>query len=511
MSIDYTPPGQVARSFMLDNSFFRGLMGPVGSGKSVACLMDTFRRALAQAPNHEGRRKSRWGVVRNTNPQLKTSTIKTWQDWFPEHLFGHMNMSPPFTHAIELPMPDGTVMEGEWIFLALDTPTDVRKLLSTEFTGIFINEAREVPKAIIDACTMRVGRFPSMRDEGPSWYGVLADTNAPASDHWWPIMAGDVPPPEHMTAADRSLLVRPADWRFFRQPPAMLEERDTSGKVTNYKLNPGRENKANLTPEYYPRIISGKNRPWVNVYVLNRYDELFEGRPVYPTFNRDAHVSQQSLQPVPGEIVYVGLDFGLMPAATFGQIVRGQHQLQRECIGVNIGLKRFITDQLRPFIEKHYPAKEFELRIIGDPSGDNRVGTDEETSFAILNANGFRAYPASSNDFAVRTGAVEEVLGRMIEGRPGYVVSGPDCPVCTRAFEGAYCYPEGRDRPVKDGERGKWSHPMDAEQYRILGTGVGDQLLRGGKPAKVQQAETRFSPRTQSSLRRAGFKPEGLR
>ena len=73
-------------------------------------------------------------------------------------------------------------LELEVLFLALDRPEDVKKLLSLELTGICVNEAREIPKSIIDACTIRVGRFPSMRDGGATWTGVICDTNAPEED-----------------------------------------------------------------------------------------------------------------------------------------------------------------------------------------------------------------------------------------------------------------------------------------------------------------------------------------
>ena len=126
-------------------------------------------------------------------PSLRTTTIKTWLDWFPEDQWGKFMWSVPYTHFIK----QGD-LELEVLFLALDRPEDVKKLLSLELTGIWINEAREVPKSIIDACTMRVGRFPSMRDGGPSWSGVIADTNAPEEDHWWPIMSGEVPIPDHI-------------------------------------------------------------------------------------------------------------------------------------------------------------------------------------------------------------------------------------------------------------------------------------------------------------------------
>ena len=73
MSIDfkYKPDGEVLKSFMKDDLFFRGIRGPVGSGKSVACCIEVFRRALMQEKNEAGIRRSRWAIIRNTNPQLK--------------------------------------------------------------------------------------------------------------------------------------------------------------------------------------------------------------------------------------------------------------------------------------------------------------------------------------------------------------------------------------------------------------------------------------------------------
>ena len=57
MNLDYVPPGKVAKAFMKDSSFVRGLRGPVGSGKSVACCMEIMRRAVSQEPNASGVRK----------------------------------------------------------------------------------------------------------------------------------------------------------------------------------------------------------------------------------------------------------------------------------------------------------------------------------------------------------------------------------------------------------------------------------------------------------------------
>src|SRR5690606_19111708 len=79
--------------------------------------------------------------------------------------------------------------EWEVWFVALDRPDDVRKLLSMELSDAWVNEAREIPKAIIDALTGRVGRFPSMKDGGPDNVQVIMDTNSMDSDHWWYVLA----------------------------------------------------------------------------------------------------------------------------------------------------------------------------------------------------------------------------------------------------------------------------------------------------------------------------------
>jgi len=220
-SLDYNPGGATLKEFLLDNSFFTAIRGPIGAGKSVACCIKILKKACEQKPGPDGVRRSRWAVVRNTYPQLRTTTIKTWLEWLPEDIFGKFNWSPPYTHHVKI----GDV-DMEVIFLALDKPVDVRKLLSLELTGAWINEAREIPKAIVDACTSRVRRFPSRKDDGPgpTWAGVIADTNPPDEQHWWGIMAGDVPIPEYFTAADLLTMAKPHNWGFFTQPAAMLEE-----------------------------------------------------------------------------------------------------------------------------------------------------------------------------------------------------------------------------------------------------------------------------------------------
>lgn len=479
MTLSYKPGGEVLKAFMKDRSFFRGLRGPVGSGKSAGCCITILMHALEQKPGPDGIRKSRWAVVRNSYPQLRTTTIKTWLDWFPEDQWGKMLWHPPpYTHRLR----KGD-LDLEVIFLALDRPEDVKKLLSLELTGVWINEARELPKAIVDACTMRVGRFPSMKDGGPSWYGVIADTNAPDEDHWWPIMAGEVPLPDHISREEALMLVKPETWTFFNQPGGMIEQKTADGEITGYTLNPKAENRQNLTPNYYPDIIRGKAKGWIDVYVLNKFGSLTDGKPVYPMFTEELHVAREPILPVPNVPLLVGMDFGLTPAAVFAQNVRGKWIILHELVAQDMGIVRF-AELFRTELATRFPGAT--ALVYGDPAGDYRAQTDERTPFQILRSAGIKAYPAGNNDVALRLEAVATALNRLIDGQAAFIVD-PRCINLIKGFRGGYQYRRlqvsGTDRYEEKPDKNKFSHVHDALQYALIGGGEGRALLNTGRNA----------------------------
>jgi hypothetical protein len=506
MKLDYKPPGNVAKAFMKDGSFVRGIRGPVGSGKSVTCCMEIMRKAVAQKPNEQGVRRSRWAVIRNTNPQLKTTTIKTWRDWFDDDL-GRFVWSPPFTHNICFALGDKTTVELEVIFLALDKTEDVKKLLSLELTGVWVNEAREINKNIVDACTMRVGRFPSMREGGPSWYGVIMDTNAPSEDHWWGIVAGEVPVPEYMTTEERLLMVKPDDWNFFSQPGAMIESKDEHGNLAGYDPNLKSENRANLQEQYYDKIILGKAPSWVKVYVLNQYQALMDGKPVYPTFRRDTHISKDPLIPTDQNDVIVGIDFGRSPSAVFcQQLHTGRWIIFHEIIGKDMGAIRF-AEILKREISRH-KWDNMTFKFIGDPAGNQMAQVSEHTPFMMLRAAGISAYPAPTNDISIRVEAVESVINRMADGLPCLTVS-PTCTSLISGFEGGYQYKRiyymGTERYEEKPDKNRFSHCHDALQYAFLGGGEGRKVMLGPKtptsPTTVERVSNPFARLKQRNSR----------
>ena len=485
-SLTYKPDGEILKQFMKDESFFRGLRGPVGSGKSVSCCIEIMRRAWMQQPAEDGIRYSRWAVIRNTNPQLKTTTIKTWVDWFPEDAWGKFNYSVPYTHHIK----KGD-LDLEVIFLALDRPDDVKKLLSLELTGVWINEAREIPKSIIDATTMRVGRYPSMRDGGPSWYGVIADTNPPDTDHWWSILSGEAMLPDYITKQEAKMLVKPDNWIFFNQPPAMLEDRNKEKEIEGYLDNPKKENGKNLTKNYYESIIRGKSKSWIDVYVLNKLGQIEDGKPVYEMFRKDVHVAKSDIAILPDAPIYVGIDFGLTPACVFGMKIRSRWVILDELVAEDMGIVRF-SDIMKQKMAEYLPRQ---FIVFGDPAGDHRVQTDESTPFQILRGRGINARPAPSNDVALRLESVNATLSRMVDGESGILID-PKCINLIKGFDGGYHYRRMQvsgERYDEKPNKNRFSHIHDALQYLLLGAGEGRSLTIGNKINRPVVAKKNFN------------------
>src|ERR1019366_3826809 len=100
------------------------LAGPVGAGKTSACIIAILMNAMQQEPDDDGFRRSRHLVIRSTVPQLKQTTIKSFLDWLPPEVFGRYLVSDK---TYELNFED---VRAEILFLSLEDEQDIRKLLS---------------------------------------------------------------------------------------------------------------------------------------------------------------------------------------------------------------------------------------------------------------------------------------------------------------------------------------------------------------------------------------------
>lgn len=435
------------KDFHMSESFVRALLGPIGSGKSVACVMEMFLKSFAQLPNQEGIRKTRWVIVRNTYRELVDTTIQTFFDWYPENKGIYLKKDMKFT--VNQILPDGTTAHIEFLFRALDKPDDIKKLLSLEVTGGWLNECREIPKAIMDMLIGRLGRYPNKRDGGATWFGLIMDTNPPDSDHWFYKLFEITKPDNHA---------------IFHQP---------SG------TSPEAENIENLPSGYYDKMQAGKDQEWINVYVHGQYGFVQDGKPVFPEYKDDTHHTDEQIEIDPRLTIYVGIDFGLTPAAVFGvKTASGRWIIFDELVTEDMGATNF-SKLLNQLINHKYSAYTFE--IYGDPAGDQRAQTDEITPFQILSANGINAWPTYTNDFIIRREAVAAPLQRLdFAGNSGFVVTS-GAPMVRKALAGGYKYKRmaitGADRFMDKPDKGRYSHVADALQYLMVGAGEGGNII----------------------------------
>lgn len=476
LTINYEPPGPVAAAFLLSRSFVRGIRGPFGSGKSTVCVIAILQHILEQKPDRRGVRRSKWAIIRNTYPELKTTTISTWHEIVPPNV-GHWVAQGPPTHTLSGELDDGTTYEAEIMFLALDSPSDLKKLLSMNLTAAWVNEAREIPQTVIDGLTGRVGRYPSEADGGSTWSGVLLDTNPPDTEHWWYTLAErDTSSPSKadlVASIDRTEAELRAQgllsndqrlFEFFAQP---------SGLAANA------ENARNLKPGYYTRLQAGKSEDWIKVYVRGEYGFVMDGKPIYPEYSDSIHCAGFTIEPAPLKVT-IGLDFGLTPAATFNQrLPNGRIVTFHEVVSERMGISRF-AEVLAPEIARFPFIPEWD--VVGDPSGDTPSQTDESTVFQILRAKKINARPARTNDFTVRRDAVGNALSRLVDGKPGLQIS-PSCIRLRKALAGGYCLKrvqvtaeKYRDKPDKD----MHSHVAESQQYALLEMGENPRAINIG-------------------------------
>lgn len=447
-------PSKTGKQFHLardiDTGFVRGILGPIGSGKSVTCVMDLVMIAMEQEADSENVRRSRFAIIRNTYRELLDTTVATFFTWVPQDT-GHWSVLN-MTFTLKQKLSDGTEMHAEFLFRALDKPDDIKKLLSLELTAAWINEAREISKAVVDMVQGRVGRYPPpVLGVQPTFFGLIMDTNPPDNDHWWYTMFEEDVADNH---------------KHFKQPSGLSTEA---------------ENINNLPRNYYKNLMSGKTKIWIDVYVHGMYGFITDGRPVWPEYNDSLHSTSQPYTPLLSRTIYAGIDFGLTPAATFGQLTpTGQLIIFDELVTFNMGAVNF-GKLLHQQIQEKY--RHFKFEIYGDPAGDGRAQTDEQTPYMMLLEQGIDAYPTYTNDFSIRREVVANNMMKLdVTGKPAFIIT-PGAPTLRKACSGGYRYKRlqvsGEDRFKDVPDKNRFSHVADSLQYLVLGA-VGDDAVIGG-------------------------------
>jgi hypothetical protein len=480
----YSPDGDVLTKYLLSDNKVDIIQGSIGSGKTNAMFRRLGRHAMQQAPSpRDGLRRTRWAIVRNTFPELKRTTIPTWRRVWPASLYGEVKLGSPPRHEIAF----GDV-RLEVDFLALDTDDDLAKLRSAEYTGAAIHECQYIDLSIFREIRSRTNRYPAESEGGSTWYGVIADANAPDEDHWLAMMTGQVDLPEGLTIEERRALQWPSHWGHFMQPPATVKITDARGEFVRHEINLDAENLRWLASDYYLDLLDGNSADWIRNRLGNECVLVVDGSPVWPMFRRDFHVARDPLRPVPGRDVMVWLDFGrVFPAALFAQEINGRINVQHEILGFNEGATIF-APKVKRFLEQHYAGCAF--RCVGDPKGRDKGQATEQSAYDVFKFNGMPVTPApvKANDIATRLEAVAYALNDNPSGINRLVIS-PLCRTLIVGMAGRYHLVKEEDgelRPMKN----KFSNLCDCLQYGCLSLGEGRRMAGLTPTADLKPIQT---------------------
>lgn len=441
------------------------------STKTTAGIIKIAYMAKQVAPCIDGIRRSRCAVVRNTRQMLLDTTVPDFLKWFPD---GEAGIFEKTATKFLLKFDD---VECEVLFRGLDEPNDVRRLLSLQLSFAVIDEFREIHKDIYEALAGRLGRYPDgalvphrpewgLTDKGDPVMGCVDDEGRSMKMMW-----GMSNPPDLDTFWEEILTDPPANAHITIQPSGVSPEADW------VKF---------LPPGYYEDLMElhAGDPDWIDVYVHAKFGKTLGGRPVWECFNRETHVSKDSLIVLPAPLI-IGVDAGLNPSAVIGQQTYDNRLAVHDALtghAGGMGALRFIREILKPKLAAKYPGRGAFVSI--DPAAFTRAQTDERTVADIFKNEGFHVKPAATNAIAGRLAAVEGFLTRTINGKTAMILDKDGCPLLIKAMAGKYRYKinkngEKDDTPEKSHP---WSDISDALQYLCLAAGGGVVFGRSMQP-----------------------------
>jgi len=461
-AISYTAP-PICALFMLSETFIRALLGPVGSGKTTACIFELFRRAAAQTPSSDGYRYTRFGICRQTLQQLKMTVLKDIMQWLPGIALWRVSESTIYIEVGDI--------KSEWVLLPLEDPEDQRRLLSMQLTGAWISECIEINSDLVSAIAGRCNRYPSAKMGGCTHAFIIMDTNFPEEgSKWWELFEN--PPP---------------DWTVYKQPGGLHADAENLDWLAqtqeSLKFPEGHPIRKAQGRTYYERLARGNSQAWVDRYVHAKYGIDPSGRAVFGaifwpknSYGMPWHVVKD-LQPYPGGTIIVGQDFGRDPCAIITQVDQnGRLQLLEEIICRHMGLQIAYDQHIIPVLRSSRYLG-LPIAIIGDPAGAAKDTIFEVTSIDFIKSKGFFAFPAHTNDIDPRIRSIESwLLGSRMAGA-AMVIDQDRCPVTINGLKQGYRYEnlksnqptaqsETKPKPLKN----DFSHIIDALQYACLAT-----------------------------------------
>lgn len=500
--VNYQPPGPVGAAYIDSTGPIDVIMGPGGSGKTVASAIKPIKFICQHMPiGLDGTIRAKVTVIRDNFRSLYRTTLQSWLDWFPVSLHPDFagGQDRPACHKLHINTirPVAGIQREIPVYIQVDFfavgEMNYELLFkSYETSYAWATEADGLDWQTIPFFFSRTGRYPSrtLLPQGvrPA-RGMGVDMNPPAPKH-----------PLYLAAVRGSFRedfdpagTEPRTINFFQQPSGLSDQA---------------ENRAGKSREDYELEMRVMPKDQSRRMVEGKVGRVKDGLPVYDEdFDRERHVAPVALEILAGIPLNLGFDQGGQsggagqPATVGFQIApNGQYRFVFSlACQPGTGVERYL-DQLVPILRNPRLHGVPPGVWTGDPAGflggDNVYGT--LSWFEIVQqALGHRIDPAPTQEWTPRLESLGSLMRRSVNAStPKLILCPVHCVSLIDALEGEFRFGKRHDgtydpRPMKNIA----SNVAEAGQYGVMGTDgittIAQAIAKGVNPANVHSLTPR--------------------
>jgi Terminase large subunit, T4likevirus-type, N-terminal len=402
---------------------YKMFMGPAGSGKSVAGVLDIVLRALL-FPG------SKWFIARRDYNDLKDTTLRTFNrilEKLPADVMMGRQKEPPMKvllRPILAPASDIPMVPSEITFMGLSD-----QIRGYEFCGGFIDEVDEVERVYVEELKGRM-RYVPWAGFPENAYSMGMACNPPAKAHWLYTAA---------TGKDSN------------------DERVQEPWIKTFRPAP-KDNQRNLRAGYYEDMMASMPEELRQRLVDGEWGSVFPGDPVVRQFNRKLHVDPDIKWR--GRTAYRFWDFGYNhPCTLLSQISkRGHVEIVAECMGTRVEAKQFVPEVAK--LTNTFAEGALDTEDYGDPAVKQHKDTG--SALAVFADAGIRMrFKHTPFDLSMKL--LRSRFELMLDGKPAITIH-PRCRILIEALGGGYHFKSDGVTPFKDNY---YDHLPDALRYGI--------------------------------------------
>lgn len=498
----YKPPGPVGAAFIQSRGPIDLIMGPAGSGKTVASVVKGPSLASSYFPVcKDGWVRVKIACIRDTYRDFARTALASWYDAFP--------VAHPFTISHEGGQDRPIKHNLRWRAMRGNREVTIDLIMETgaigdhnveqfikgyEVSAAWLNECDMLDERVPGLMFQRTGRYPKVEDiahselervsrDGRETFTKMGLTIEEGETILPRIVWGDLNPPDidnwvYRFCVDQK--TRMPGFNLFRQPSGLSSKAENRvGKPrSSYELEA-----ATQADHIVRRMVHGE------------FGYAMDGKPVYPEFSLQRHTADQPLDPLQGVPLGIGLDAGGSPAAVIGQFPpNGSLRLLAEiCAEPGTGPARF-AQMIYEILLERFPGFVIS-EAWGDPSafwGADRQNGELAFMETVARALSLNIMPAPSNEPAIRQESVRWYLGKPIDGNTERMQICPTMTTIVAGFAAHYKLTKQASAGNTDilaVVKNRYSHPHDALQYLTLGhrgrAGVIDDGSRLGRSNNV--------------------------